>query len=290
LKADRLNGRDSCPVCLSPIDSEKRHHIKDHFLDEVEKGRKECDEAQGAIKILNEEIEGLNQKKKSGADLAQANSKKLFDLRSFVQIDTAELSKWQTLQSTNERIQESIVEKELKIDEAEKWIEDLKIVVKLFSAEGVPANLVRLVVPTLEELSNELLKKLTQGQFQIQIRTGGGGQRETFEVDILDGTYTRPYETYSGGEQFRINFAVRVALSLLLSRMRGATSRCLFIDEGFGSQDEEGRKLLAECIIEIKEYFDSILVITHMEDLRDSFPVKFEAVPFEEGSIIQRVI
>ena len=288
-KADRLNGIDSCPFCLSPVDTHKRHSIKEQLLGEVEKDRDSYAIAKHEIERLDKERGQVEGKRLLGQGMARKSEESLSSLRSKIQIDSANLSKWQTLRDTNEKIQLSISEKEASIESIEKVSEDLKVVVKLFSAEGVPANLVRLVVPSLEELSNELLERLTQGQFQIKIRTGGGGARETFEVDILDGSYTRPYETYSGGEQFRINFAVRVALSLLLSRMRGATSRCLFIDEGFGSQDEEGRKLLAECIMGIQEYFDFILAITHMEDLRDAFPTKFEAIPHEEGSIIQRI-
>ena len=289
VKAERLQGVDQCPVCLSPVDTQKKTHIKEHFFADVEKLRPQYEGAKRAIAKLEEDVKLVDSKRSAGRELAGDHSKEISQIRSRVQVDSAELSKWRTLRDTNEKIRTSISEKEALVEVTEKSIEDLKVVVKLFSAEGVPANLVRLVVPSLEELSNELLGRLTQDQFQIKIRTGGGGQRETFEVDILDGTFTRTYETYSGGEQFRINFAIRVALSLLLSRMRGATSRCLFIDEGFGSQDEEGRRLLSECILEIREYFDFILVITHMEDLRDAFPVKFEAVPYEEGSIIQRV-
>ena len=47
---------------------------------------------------------------------------------------------------------------------------------------------------------------------------------------------------YSGGEAFRINFAIRIALSKLLARRAGAQLRTLFIDEGFGSQDADGTR------------------------------------------------
>ncbi|MCA9905449.1 MAG: SMC family ATPase, partial [Anaerolineae bacterium] len=97
---------------------------------------------------------------------------------------------------------------------------------------------------------------------------------------------TRSYETYSGGEAFRINFAIRVALSQLLARRAGAHLRTLFIDEGFGTQDEDGRNKLVEAITAIQDDFDMILVVTHIDDLRDSFPVHLVVTKTGEGSYV----
>ena len=55
---------------------------------------------------------------------------------------------------------------------------------------------------------------------------------------------TRNYELFSGGEAFKVNFAVRVALSRLLARRSGAKLETLIVDEGFGSQDEASRERL----------------------------------------------
>jgi exonuclease SbcC len=87
---------------------------------------------------------------------------------------------------------------------------------------------------------------------------------------------TRRYETYSGGEAFRINFALRVALSKFLAHRAGAPLPTLFIDEGFGSQDTAGREKLIEAIEAIRDDFERILVITHMEDVKEAFPIRIE--------------
>ena len=59
----------------------------------------------------------------------------------------------------------------------------------------------------------------------------------------------------------------------MLARRAGAHLRTLFIDEGFGTQDESGRAKLVEAINAIQSEFDLVLVITHIDELRDSFPV-----------------
>ena len=109
---------------------------------------------------------------------------------------------------------------------------------------------------------------------------------ETLDIEIADDLGARPYELYSGGEAFRINFALRIALSRLLARRAGAQLRALFIDEGFGSQDEEGRGRLVEAINSIRGDIDLILVITHIDDLRDAFPLHLLVEKTADGSIV----
>jgi exonuclease SbcC len=147
-----------------------------------------------------------------------------------------------------------------------------------FSKNGVPAMIIEAAIPELEETANRLLSRMSDGRMSLTITTqrekaSGEGLTETLEIQIADELGTRSYELYSGGEAFRINFAIRVALSQLLARRAGAHLRTLFIDEGFGTQDEDGRNKLVEAITAIQEDFELILVITHMDDLRDSFPV-----------------
>ena len=52
--------------------------------------------------------------------------------------------------------------------------------------------------------------------------------------------------------------------------------RTLGIDEGFGTQDEEGIQSLIEAIQVIQDDFDKILVITHLDRLKEAFPVRIE--------------
>ncbi|MCY3833676.1 MAG: SMC family ATPase [Chloroflexi bacterium] len=142
---------------------------------------------------------------------------------------------------------------------------------------GLPALIIETAIPELEAEANDLLARMTDGRMRLRLKTqrekATGGLAETLDIAIADELGTRAYELYSGGEAFRINFALRVALSKLLARRAGAQLRTLFIDEGFGSQDEEGRDRLVEAINKIQSDFDLILVITHIDELRDSFPV-----------------
>jgi exonuclease SbcC len=157
-----------------------------------------------------------------------------------------------------------------------------------FGKNGVPAMIIEAAVPELEDLTNDLLRRMTNGRMNVTIRTQretkAGTISETLDIQIADEQGTRGYDLYSGGEAFRVNFALRVALAKLVARRAGAHVRTLFIDEGFGTQDEEGRLKLVEAITTVQHDFDLILVITHMEDLRDAFPVHITVEKTDRGS------
>ena len=157
-----------------------------------------------------------------------------------------------------------------------------------FGRNGVPGLIIETAIPELEAEANDLLERMTDGRMRIgfntQRETLAGEAVETLDITIADNLGRRDYEMYSGGEAFRINFAIRIALSKLLARRAGAQLRTLFIDEGFGSQDAEGRTKLVHAINKIQSDFDLILVITHIDELRDSFPVHLLVEKTADGS------
>ena len=168
------------------------------------------------------------------------------------------------------------------------------LLAEAFGKRGVQALLIEAALPELESVANELLGRLTEGRMSLTLETQTQRRRgdvaETLEVRIADELGTRSYELFSGGEAFRISFALRIALARLLASRSGAPLRSLFLDEGFGTQDAEGRERLVEAINSIQDDFDLILVITHIEELKEAFPVRIEVTKTEEqGSTFELV-
>ncbi|MFQ5924612.1 MAG: AAA family ATPase [Dehalococcoidia bacterium] len=161
-----------------------------------------------------------------------------------------------------------------------------------FGKKGIQALIIETVLPEIEEEANRLLSRMTDNRMHIKMETQRAyktrkGEEETLDINISDELGTRRYEMYSGGEAFRINFALRIALSRLLARRAGAPLPTLIIDEGFGTQDSSGREKLVEAINSIQDDFEKILVITHIEELKDAFPVRIEVTKTAEGSLIE---
>ncbi len=187
-------------------------------------------------------------------------------------------------------------QRDVKLAERQQWAEEKGIYEELrlaFGKKGVPAMIIEAAIPEIEDEANALLTKITSGRmhvrFDTQRETVKGDTVETLEIKIADELGTRPYENYSGGEQFRVNFAIRIALSKLLARRAGAQLQTLVIDEGFGALDSTGRDKLVEAINAVQDDFQRILVITHLDELRDAFPVRIEVTKTANGSQIEVV-
>jgi exonuclease SbcC len=159
-----------------------------------------------------------------------------------------------------------------------------------FGKRGVPAMMIEAAVPEIEASANHLLTRMTGGRMHVRFNTQkeiqSGETRETLDIQIADELGTRNYEMYSGGEAFRVNFAIRIALSQLLARRAGTQLQTLIIDEGFGVLDASGRERLVEAINAAQSDFQRILVVTHLDELKDAFPARIEITKGRDGSEI----
>ncbi len=195
------------------------------------------------------------------------------------------------LVSSLDGVRDSLKKAKLKEKETNELINDYKELVKAFSGKGIPALLMEQALPELEEKANDILQQLSDGEMSLQFRTetdyaskSAEGKKQTLDILISDAYGTRDYDMFSGGEAFRINFSVRLALSKLLARRAGSRLQTLVIDEGFGSQDEEGRQRLIDAINTVSNEFEKILIISHLPELKEAFPSSIEVTKDASGS------
>ncbi|MGA1603045.1 MAG: exonuclease subunit SbcC [Prochlorothrix sp.] len=165
-----------------------------------------------------------------------------------------------------------------------------------FGKNGIQALLIENLLPQLESEANQILSRLSANQLHVQFitqrakRSRRSGDRtgdkliDTLDICIADVRGTRPYETYSGGEAFRVNFSIRLALARLLAQRSGAALQLLIVDEGFGTQDTEGCDRLIAAINAIASDFACILTITHMSQFKEAFQTRIEVTKTGQGS------
>ncbi|MBI2329860.1 SMC family ATPase [Candidatus Daviesbacteria bacterium] len=199
-----------------------------------------------------------------------------------------------------EKLQKTKTEEKLKLQKEKEVFDELALA---FGKKGIQAMIIESAIPEIEDETNKLLEKLTEGRMKVSLQTQkesktkvllSEGEKgyftiETLEIIISDEMGERPYELYSGGETFRVNFAIRLAISKLLTHRAGARLQFLVIDEGFGTQDAPGRARLVEVLDAIKDDFEKILVITHIEELKEEFPVRIEVSKNSSGSTFEVV-
>lgn len=187
-------------------------------------------------------------------------------------------------------IEQAKLEKECirKAKEQETCYQEYQAISQALSKDGIQALLIEEALPEIEQEANELLSRLTDNQTHIFIESlrdlKKGGTRETLDINISDSNGIRPYEMFSGGEAFRLDFALRIALSKLLARRAGTSLQTLIIDEGFGSQDEEGLSRIMDVLYKIQDDFEKIIIVSHLATMKDQFPVHFIVDKQPQGS------
>ncbi|SVA32833.1 uncharacterized protein METZ01_LOCUS85687 [marine metagenome] len=181
-----------------------------------------------------------------------------------------------------ENLEHQILDKSTEINTLRTELDLYKELNVAFGKQGVQALLIESVLPQIEDEANRLLSRMTDGlmtlklETQRELKSRKGDFAETLDITISDHLGPRNYELFSGGEAFRINIALRIALSKILARRSGAPLSTLFIDEGFGTQDVSGRERILDVLRAIENDFQQIIVITHLDELKESFPVRIQ--------------
>jgi exonuclease SbcC len=161
---------------------------------------------------------------------------------------------------------------------------DAELLRKAFSKWGVPALIVGNVLLALEKEVNELLS-LYEGSLALRFESTKDtktGARDSLEIIVYDGEDWRPFETFSGGERYRVASAMRLGLAQLLSHRSGARVSTLIVDEPEGL-DAPGRAHLARILERMSESFGITLLLTHYDDLKDAMPQQIVVSRGENG-------
>jgi len=167
----------------------------------------------------------------------------------------------------------------------------LKELVQAFGRTGIQALILENSAIEIEKIANGLLEKITDGKVSVQIITQkenkDGSVSEAFDIIITDEFHSSPFNMYSGGEKFRIAFAIRIALSTLLARRSGVKISAIFYDEAFTDLDADGVDKLMEIFAELSKEFRYQLVITHQTELKSQFNDVITVTKTEDGSMIK---
>jgi len=244
-------------------------------LSEVEEKERELQERLAALSTVEEELAELQGRRQARQNELLRLNQEIGALR-------------RRLEELGQRAQEREQLRQ-RLDELANEKQDYELLAEAFGHYGIPEMLLRVAVHWLEGEASRLLAQLTRGRMHLRFALEKPwktkeGQKGTLDIIVGDDLGDRPYEVFSGGERFRIDFAVRLALARLLAHRVGASIQTLIIDEGFGSQDKEGLEAMVEAIQTVAEEFQRVLVVTHLDELRDRFPVLIEVTKEATGS------
>ena len=127
--------------------------------------------------------------------------------------------------------------------------------------------------------ANLRMRKMTSGRYELIPRkeTKDGRSKFGLDIDVFD-NYTgtsRPSETLSGGESFMAALSLALGLSDMIQRINGGIRvDTLFVDEGFGSLDQDTLKASIAMLMELSESDVLIGIISHVEALKQQIDRK----------------
>ena len=121
--------------------------------------------------------------------------------------------------------------------------------------------------------ANIELSMLTSGRYEFKRRQeakGNGGQGLDLEIlDYESGTY-RDVKSLSGGESFKASLALALGLSTMIQNYTGGIElNTLFIDEGFGTLDDESLSQAIDVLMKLRETDKVIGIISHVGELKN---------------------
>ncbi|WP_281277894.1 SbcC/MukB-like Walker B domain-containing protein, partial [Paenibacillus xylaniclasticus] len=136
--------------------------------------------------------------------------------------------------------------------------------------------------------ANERLRSLSDGQFVLlrSDRLEARGKQSGLGLDVYD-AYTgqnRDVKSLSGGEKFNASLALALGMTDVIQSYQGGISiEMMFIDEGFGSLDEESLSKAILTLVDLQKAGRMIGVISHVEELKQAFPAAIEVSKTKEG-------
>ena len=156
------------------------------------------------------------------------------------------------------------------------------------SSRGFEQWLLDEALSRLASGASEILRALSSGQYSLTLDT----QRNFLVIDHRSADEQRPARTLSGGETFLASLSLALTLAEHLGQLAvGSEPRLesIFLDEGFGTLDPETLDTVAAAIEELGARGRTVGIVTHVRDLAERMPVRFEVQKGLGGSIVERV-
>jgi len=268
VKIQRAKDKGKCPLCLSQLTSEAVQIVVDEFHKRYEKYGAELEKSEGQLQSMmrrqmvdSSTCKRLRVEKEQCQGSVEQATQQLREAEGqvgFLSAKEAELS------NAKEKLSRLTIE----IKKIMRVQSHYATLAKAFDKHGIPTLIIENVIPEIEENANRILSTLSD-TMQLELRTQKtlktGGVGDTLEIVIKSLTTERNYDMLSGGEKFRVDLALRIALSTVLARRNNFKCETLIIDEGFGSLDEIGKQKFVELSMALHNTFKRIILITHTD-------------------------
>jgi exonuclease SbcC len=138
--------------------------------------------------------------------------------------------------------------------------------------------------------ASQILRELSAGQYSLAVEPQ---QRSFLVIDHRNADERRPARTLSGGETFLASLALALTLASHLAELATSSAvrlESIFLDEGFGTLDPETLDVVAAALEELGARGRTVGLVTHVRDLAERLPVRFEVRRGPASSTVTKVV
>ena len=184
------------------------------------------------------------------------------------------------------------------LEQRQKWLEPLAK-----TANGGLSGKERLMLETFVQTTwfdrilscaNTRLLRMTEGQYELTRHTEASDGRKLtgLELDVIDhyNGSLRSVRTLSGGESFKASLSLALGLSEVIQRQAGGIRfDTMFVDEGFGSLDEESLRTAMDTLTSLSGSNRLVGIISHVGELKERIDRQIIVTKSREGYSSARI-
>lgn len=200
-------------------------------------------------------------------------------------------NKTNILELTMKKNQEIVVKVKREIEskkEAQARLLELTELADILSGDG-PSKLsmerfvLQMYLKKILQRGNEKLVTLTNGRYRFEIKEEQGSSKKAtgLEINIYDDNVgaIRSVNTLSGGESFIAALSLALSLAEIIQEEAGGIKiDAMFIDEGFGSLDEDALEMAIRALENIEGEGRIIGIISHVRELKERIPQQLQII------------
>ncbi|EJV66012.1 MULTISPECIES: AAA family ATPase [Bacillus] len=261
---------------------------------EMEMLQKEIQSYYSSLEVLAKQIEELHAelKDKEYMDIT-ALGEHIIELQINLDIIKEKRQRAQTAVTYISDLHENIRRIDEQIHEEEKAFQELVDLYEVMKGDNESRISFEryILIEYLEQIvqiANERLRKLSNGQFYLKRseRVEKRNRQSGLGLDVYDAYtgQTRDVKTLSGGEKFNASLCLALGMADVIQSYEGGISiETMFIDEGFGSLDEESLTKAVDALIDLQKSGRFIGVISHVQELKNAMPAVLEVTKQKDG-------
>ena len=163
------------------------------------------------------------------------------------------------------------------IDKGQEEVSRAYLLKTALGSSGIKAVVIDYLVPQLEDRINTVLGQMSD--FKIRLDTqrakmdDEGVTEGLFITVVNDRKEELSFDNYSGGEKVKITIAISEALASLMNQIGFR-----IMDENIVSLDKESTEGFVEVLTKLQDKFPQLIVISHLQEVKDMFENKVEII------------